>query len=179
MEDIFSRINWVDIVVLIILIRTTYIGLDKGFSVEIFKFFGIIFALALGLNFYIPLSQFISAHSFVPLSLGKILAFLGLVFLMVLVFKLIYLFFKALVKAEFVKWLDKIGGLSLGILRGILISSLVFITLLLLPWDYPGYSIKARSLSGQPILKAAEKFYCLTFKFYPGPDEALEIFSPK
>jgi len=179
MENLISRINWVDVVTLIILLRTTYIGLDRGFSVEIFKFLGIILALAAGLNFYRPLSQFLAGHSFLPISLAQILSFLAVVFISVLLFKVIQLFFNAILKTEFVKWLDKIGGLILGIVRGILICALLFITLLLLPWNYPNYSIKQRSLSGSPILKVAETFYRFTFKFYPGPDRALELFSPK
>ncbi len=177
MENTISRINWVDIVTLIVLLRTTYIGLDKGFSVEIFKFLGTISALALGLNFYPPISQFVNEHSFLPLYLAQILSFLGLVFICLAIFKLIHLLFKAVVKAEFVKWLDKGGGLVLGILRGVLISSLVFISLLLLPWDYPKYSIKNRSLSGEPALKIAERLYYFTFKFYPGPDKTPEVFN--
>lgn len=179
MEDLISRINWVDVLTLIILLRTTYVGLDRGFSVEIFKFLGIVLALTAGLNFYLPVSQFLTGHSFLPISLAQILSFLGLVFISVLLFKLIQLFFKAIVKTEFVKWLDKSGGLILGILRGILICGLLFISLLLLPWNYPNYSIKQRSLSGLPILKVAETFYYFTFKFYPGSDKALEVFSPK
>ncbi len=37
-KDIATQLNWLDIVALIIIIRTTYIGFVKGFSVEIFKF---------------------------------------------------------------------------------------------------------------------------------------------
>lgn len=179
MENSVSRINWVDIITLIIIIRTAYMGLDEGCSVEIFKFLGIVLALAGSLNFYTPIGQFLNEHSFLPLGLAQILSFLGLVFIAVIIFKLIHLLFKALVKAEFVKWLDKSGGLILGILRGILISSLVFITLLFLPWDYSNYSIRERSLSGPPILKIAETFYYFTFKFYPGPDKTLEVFNPE
>lgn len=179
MENLASRINWVDVVTLIVLLRTTYIGLNRGFSVELFKFLGIVLALVVGLNFYLPASEFLSGSSFIRGWLAQILSFLVLISMAILLFKLIQLFFNAVVKTEFVKWLDKSGGLILGILRGILICGLLFITLLLLPWDYPDYSIKQRSLSGWPILKVSERIYYFTFKLYPGPDKPLEVFTPK
>src|SRR3990167_10752796 len=57
------KFNWVDVVFVILLFRTGYIGLKSGFLSEIFRFFGLLAAFLFSFNNYVLLSQLIAGYT--------------------------------------------------------------------------------------------------------------------
>ncbi|MBF0489626.1 MAG: CvpA family protein [Candidatus Omnitrophica bacterium] len=55
-----QMINWMDVAMLALLIRIVFIGVKTGFVTELFKLFGILCAVFVGLHYYTPLAVFIS-----------------------------------------------------------------------------------------------------------------------
>jgi uncharacterized membrane protein required for colicin V production len=58
LSDVINRLNWIDLVFVILLIRTGYVAVRNGFLVEIFKISGTILAIYLGCHYYAFLAAF-------------------------------------------------------------------------------------------------------------------------
>ena len=125
--------NWIDVILLVILGLTVFLGITKGFVKQIFGLLAVILGLILALNLY---SQ--ASFLFRGIVASKILAhFLGFlaVFLIVLCLGFIASrLFSKMIKGP-LEVLDKILGGALGLLKGILICSIIVFALLVFPID--------------------------------------------
>lgn len=159
MPELFQRINWVDVFVIILLIRTSYIGVRTGLSTELFKVIGIFLGLYFGIRFYADLGGWVSSKIALPPELADGLSFLILIFASIITLKYVGLFLSKFVKLAFAKKLDKWGGFIFGLMRGGVIASLVFMFLGILQIDYVTRSIEERSLTGAYIQEVAPLVY--------------------
>jgi membrane protein required for colicin V production len=165
--QIAYQFNWVDLFVIIVLIRTTYIGLAKGFFGEIFKSLGVLAAVVLSLKYYQELALFFAKSPVLEPAKAEILAFFLLTLFSLLVFKILRLIFTRLVKVEAVEGIERYGGLVLGFLRGLVLSGLIITFLYLLSIKYLKESIET-SLSAHTLLNIFAKVAAfLGQKFLP------------
>lgn len=159
--ETITQFNWLDVFVIIILVRICYISLRTGLSVEIFKFLGTIIAVYLSLHYYTVFSDFLRGRSSaetVPLPFLDFLSFVVLAVLGYLIFTLFRIAFYRFIKMETTPYLNKIGGLILGIGRGILLTSLVTFALAISTLSYLKNSVKD-SCSGINLVKVAPSTY--------------------
>jgi len=56
--EILSKINWVDVLVLILILRTSYVSLQDGLSHEILPLVGSICMLVFSLHYYTKIAAF-------------------------------------------------------------------------------------------------------------------------
>lgn len=154
-----GRINWIDILFIIVLIRTTYIGFRKGLGLEIFKFLGMIAALILSFHYFERVGRYITNHSFLPESISNFFAFTTLIIIVIFGFKLIGLLVRSFMKIEFAQPMEKAGGALLGMGRGVVIGSIMLFVLVNLPSDYLRASINEKSLSGPILLRVGPGIY--------------------
>lgn len=190
--SVIEQWNWVDIFVIILLFRISYIAIKSGLAVELFKFLGTILAVYLSLHYYMGLSDFVKARlgneklslEFLDFSSFLILVTAGyavFVFLRRLIFQLI--------KIEAVSVLNKWLGLFLGIARGFLVASLIIFILVISNMNYLKKSAE-NSYSGRRLFKLATNTYSglwhgLMSKFMTGEKfnkavlEAQESFAQK
>lgn len=153
LSEILSRINWVDILILLLLFRISYVGFIRGLGSEIIPFLGILVALIISLHYYSKWGKFITSHTPIPIAFSELLSFLGLVFVIKYIFHLIEsLIAGKIVTINIASLYDNIGGLIIGAIRGILLVSLVLIALDIAPFDYIDYSINKKSLMGRKFL---------------------------
>ena len=162
-----KQINWVDILAVIILFRTCYIGVNKGFWVETFKFLGTTLGAILSLYYYENLTQFLKYHILIPQTILKIFCLIGIFLGVVFIFKLIRLILQTLMKVEVLAGLERLGGAIIGLARGAITISIILITLAILPSEYTIRSIKERSFLGPHLLKIVPAIYSLALKLYP------------
>jgi len=144
-SDILKHLNWVDILVVIIMIRVCYISLTTGFTIELFKFLGTIFSIYLSLHYYTYVSNLIrdwlssdkEAFVFVVWVTFIILAILGY-----LVFALLRNLIFRFIKMEAASGLNKWGGLTVGIFRSVFLVGLITFMLLVSGGTYFNTCIK-------------------------------------
>ncbi|MCX5693841.1 MAG: CvpA family protein [Candidatus Omnitrophica bacterium] len=130
--DFFSRLNFLDFIILIVLFRICYIAAKMGFSIEIFKLSGVIFSTYIALHYYTPLSDLIQRR-FLPKAMP--LEFMDfIVFLLLIIFG--YLFFVLLrsilfrfIQLNAIPRINQFIGLFLGFGRGFLVIGLISFTL--------------------------------------------------
>ena len=164
--EIFSRINWVDVLVAIIMIRISYVAFRDGLSHEIFPFFGSIIAVVLGIHYYMRLGSFISQNlANVPVEISNFLSFLVLVVAISLLVRFLARFLEVIVKVQWHPVIEKFGGLFVGILKAYIITAMVLTMLVLIPLSYLQWSVKDRSLTGRYVLMAGPEV-CSRFKSF-------------
>jgi len=166
--ELFHRINWVDILVLIIIFRISYVASKEGLSHEIFPLFGGIFITVLSLHYYGKIGQFFYQNLFrMPIVLANFLSFLLLVVIAGMLFKLIKLLLDKIIKIQWHPFIENFGGLIAGVLRASIVASLVLITLALMPLPYLQRSIRERSLTGPYVLRIGPDIYAKTSRILP------------
>jgi len=147
--DIINQLNWIDIIIVFLLLRVVYIATSKGVINELFKLMGVIFALFIALQYFTALSDAArSKTSFknMPLQFVDFLFFLVLVPVSYLLFVVIREAFQRLVKTEIAPMFDKWAGFCLGVIRGLLISSLIAFALVISSIGYMKDSVRSSYL---------------------------------
>lgn len=156
-----KQFNWVDIFVVILLLRTTYIAMNNGFSIELFKLLGTVLATYLSLHYYLIFSDYIGSRigvNNIPLAYLTSLIFVVLGLLGYLVFVVLRNVFYRFIKMEAVPNLNKWGGLIFGLARGALLVSLIIFILVTAPFGYLKDSVSS-SYSGKRLFKIAPNVY--------------------
>jgi len=165
LTQIKNQINWIDLFVIIILIKICYVAIKTGFPVELFKILGLILATYLSLHYYFRLSSFVSillGSKNIPSVFLSLLSFIFLAGAGFLFFSFLRRIFFKLVKMEAVSSLNKWGGLVLGITRGFLFAGLVIFIFVISGIGYLKKSVAA-SYSGKAIFKIAPATYGWAF----------------
>lgn len=165
------EINWIDIIVLILLIRGCYIGYYEGFSVEIFKTLGAIVTAAITLLYYRQPAQWLVLHSFLHLPVAKFLSVTILTFSLLIVAKVVRVFAFKVLHLELFGNLERWGGFIFGLVRGIVFASLFIFAIRLLPGEYIKESVEKQSFSGPCLKDVAPKALDFMRQFKPKSEE--------
>ncbi|MCM8781958.1 MAG: CvpA family protein, partial [Candidatus Omnitrophica bacterium] len=147
MTEFFQKINWTDLLVVILLIRSSYVGFTRGFSWEFFRLIGVVCAAIGAIYFYEDISLLIGDYLPIIYPISSLLSFTAIYTIILFLLRLINLFMEKIIKIEVFSILEKIGGLCLGFLRGGILLSLLMISLILTPIPYFERSIKQRAYS--------------------------------
>ncbi|MEI7999349.1 MAG: CvpA family protein [Candidatus Omnitrophota bacterium] len=174
---IFLSINWIDVVMLVLFIRIVFIGVKTGFVTELFKLFGILCALFVGLNYYVFLAAFLAKKAHISLNFLEFLFFVLLVSLMVLAVKFFRDGFLMLFKFEAShERFDQWGAGVLSIFRALLIVSLVLYGALLTNIELLQKQTMT-SVSHKLALKVAPNTYSFLFHNFIGKIFSKEKFN--
>jgi uncharacterized membrane protein required for colicin V production len=183
--QILASINWVDVAMLVLMIRIIFIGVKTGFVTELFKLLGIFVAVIVGLHYYTPIAVYITKLTNWPLDIMQLVFFVFLVSLAVIAFKYLREGFLMLFKFETTHaGINQWGAGVLAVLRAWLIISLVLFGMLLTPFEW----LKTqtfKSISKKLTLKAAPGTYSTVFNGFIGKifthekfnDEVLSVIS--
>jgi len=161
--------NWFDIFIVIILLRTSYIGFKNGLSDEMYKVANLGISSLTAFYFYKKLVLFINQWTvaFADDNIINIISFLSILFICMLLLKFIFAFIQKAMQLSFAKNFNSIFGMVFGICRGAVISCMIF---MLFNWstvDYIKISIKEKSFSGQYIIITNSHFKSLLVKSLP------------
>jgi uncharacterized membrane protein required for colicin V production len=159
LQQFLNRINWIDIVVLIILIKTAYTGRKRGLAGEILTFAGTFLVFFLSLTYYDRLARALAVRTPIPHPAAKPICLLFLLIVLFIVIRALFRYLEKLGKLVIMPSLDKYGGLVLGVCRGLIIGSLFIVVLKTLPVDYIQKSVEERSFSARYVEKAGTVLY--------------------
>jgi len=159
LTGVLQKINWIDLLVVILLVRSSYVGFTKGFGWELFRFIGYISTVIATVYYYEYASQLIGDYFPVVYSFSNLLSFTGVYLVILFIFKFVNILIEKVIKIETVSGVERLGGLLLGFLRGTIFTSFLLISLVFTPIPYFEKSIKERSYTGQVIIKVAPFVY--------------------
>ena len=165
---LITKINWVDVLVAILMLRISYVAFRDGLSHEIFPFLGSILIMVLAMHYYAVIGSFMSRQMMnMPVELANFLSFLILVVVLGLLVRLLRVALDKIVKVQWHPIMEKFGGLAVGIMKAYIITGIVLMTISLMPLSYLQWSIKDRSLTGKYILMTAPRIYDRIGRFLP------------
>ncbi|MCX5712528.1 MAG: CvpA family protein [Candidatus Omnitrophica bacterium] len=138
--DILKQFNWLDVFVLILMIRVVYVATTRGFISELFKLIGVLVAIYLSFHYYTLLADFIRSKLPVdermPLQFLDFICFVALAGIGYSIFAIIRIMLFNLIKMDAVPRLQKWGGFLLGFFRAWLLSGLIVYTLSISSVEY-------------------------------------------
>ncbi|MDP3730293.1 MAG: CvpA family protein [Candidatus Omnitrophota bacterium] len=166
--ELIARINWVDILVAILMLRISYVAFRDGLSHEIFPFLGSILIMVLAIRYYAVLGGSVSRSMMnMPVELANFLSFLVLVTILGLLVRLSRIVLDKILKVQWHPVIDKFGGLAVGIMKAYVVTGIVLTALSLMPLSYMQWSIRDKSLTGKYILMAGPRMYDRIGRFLP------------
>ncbi|MDP2911374.1 MAG: CvpA family protein [Candidatus Omnitrophota bacterium] len=162
------KFNWIDIIFVILLFRTCYVGFKNGLLPEFFRLIGLFLAFVLSFNSYILVSDFLAKNVRISGVKSEIALFLVKFLTTILIFKLLsFLADKLLGNSENVSLANKAIGLALGLIRGVLLIGLMYLLLIHSPVNYFYKSAKERSFSAPYASLVAPFAYKTGISVYP------------
>ena len=162
--EILKNINWLDILVLVIVLRAVYIGTKRGLTAELFNFFGVLVSLVAAVMWYARAADVLVINFKLPVWLSQFLCFIIITQFFRIIFKYGLVLLLKILNVQFIPQLERIGGGIIGLGRGIILSGIIILTIGIIPNNYLRESIEVKSFTGSFLLKSTERTYTsLTF----------------
>ncbi|MDO8525603.1 MAG: CvpA family protein [Candidatus Omnitrophota bacterium] len=166
--ELLAKINWVDILVAILMLRISYVAFRDGLSHEIFPFIGSILIMVSAMHYYVALGGYLFRNMMnMPEELALFLSFLLLVVALGFIVRLLRLLLDKIVKVQWHPIMEKFGGLAVGIMKAYVVTGIVLTTISLMPLSYVQWSIEVKSLTGKYILMAGPEINNGIGRFLP------------
>ena len=182
-SEIVKNINWVDILVICIILRIVHIGSQRGFVIELFKCVGVLCTIFITYHYYSFIAKFLESNFSLFRATAEVLSFGLLWGGGSLIFKLIRDGILLMFKIEAHAVVDKWGGLVIGFLRSVLIASVFLVFLQILDVEYVSKNVKKSFLNAY-LFDISPKVYRTCYeeiveKFFPSEKLNLSVFELK
>jgi uncharacterized membrane protein required for colicin V production len=170
-ENILTSFNWLDLLMVIVMIGAVLRGTVQGFVGELFKLLGLICATIFALHFYVRAAEAFRRSFLLSVKFGEVLSFVLISVLVILIFKLIregwLLILKVDTKSSFSQWL---GGF-VAIFNALLICGLLFFFISLFKNDALNIFAE-KSVTGVYLRDLSPRIYKASYhgalyKFFP------------
>lgn len=158
-EVAITRINWVDILAIILAVRMGYVGYKTGFGQELVRLFGLISGFFISFKFYQTLGDRLASWTFLNVEWASALVMIVLAVGVYWLLTRVLLLLERIVLVTFDHQVASVGGLVAGMIRGALIASVILVVCRQLPSDYLDASIESRSISGPQVSRMAPAVY--------------------
>ena len=111
--------NWLDIVIIVAIAITTFIGLKIGLIKAVLSLVGLIVGVILARLFYVPLSEQLS---FIPqATVAKVVAFAIIMIGVMIIAGVLAMVLKWITSVMMLGWVNRIGGAVFGLVLGAII----------------------------------------------------------
>jgi len=155
LNNLFSQLNFLDLIIIIILFRICYIAAKMGLSVEIFKLAGVIFSTYFALHYYVVLSDSIRKRfmpEVMPVEFMDFICFLLIIIAIYLCFVLLRSVLFRFVQLNAIPRINQFAGLILGLGRGFLVVGLVSFALAISSVSYLSGAVKHSYLGSRAFI---------------------------
>ena len=158
--DIITRLNWVDIFIIIIVMRISYVAFQDGLSHQIFPLIGTIGTAVIALHYYHNIAIYLYQNAVrLPVKALDFLSFILLLTGVGLIFRLLRTLSDKIINVTWHPLVEKLGGLILGFMRSCVAASVILMVLALMPLPYLQHSIRDRSMMGMHFLRIVPNIY--------------------
>ncbi len=165
--QILENFNWVDILLILLLIKTVYSGARAGMSAELFRVIGTIISIVVSLHYYNEIAVVLNNYIKAPAWLLEVVVLTAIIILSSIIFRYVVILLLKILNIQFIQHVEKIGGALLGLARGFLAGGLLLIVLSLLPAEYLATSISEKSLLAPYFIASSEKTYAFSISLIP------------
>jgi len=149
--------NWVDLIIVTVLLRTSYNGFGRGLLTELLSLAGVISVTALTMNYAHLVTQTVSPWIWFDLTVAGFVIFLGLFLILIVGVHVVIRRLTEVIKWERLHWAIQGLGLMLGALRGLWWSGVLLIVLTGSGVPYLQESVGQRSVLGPHLVQVARE----------------------
>lgn len=153
------KINWVDILIVIYVVKAFFLGKKRGLSFEITALIAALSAWVFALHIYQGLGETLSKWFLLKLPTARVISFSGIAIFVLFLGAILSRLIKKIMKLSFVPNIEKVGGYILGSLRGISISAIVIVTLVLIPARLIQQEVYLNSFLGNYLVALSPRIY--------------------
>lgn len=125
--------NWVDLVIAAVLVGFAIRGLVRGFFRELLALVGLFLGLWVALLKFVPLGEWLQRQTPLTDPLPFHVAFLAIFFGISLVANIVGFFLQKVAKGLLMGWLDAMTGLGFGVVKGVMVLSVLLFLVAYLP----------------------------------------------
>lgn len=125
--------NWVDLIIAVVLVGFAIRGLMRGFFRELLSLVGLFLGLWVALLKFVPLGEWLQNRLPLTDPLPFHLAFVAIFLGVSIVASLVGYFLHKAAKGLMMGWLDAIGGVGFGCVKGVMILTVLLFLLAHLP----------------------------------------------
>lgn len=162
-----ENFNWMDILLILLLIKTVYIGTKRGLTAEFFKLIGTVLSLVLGLHNYNRIAAALVEYINMPIWFSQFVV-LGIIILLIrVIFKYVVLLLLRFLKVQFLLQLERIGGALIALGRSFLIGGMLLMVLSFFPIEYLYRSIDERSYLAPYFINSTKNTYSSIINLVP------------
>ncbi len=158
MGEFFSNFNWIDIAIVVILVRVVYTGMNSNLLIELFGLISSLFAVFVVSHYYARFADFLHEMVFIPDMVNEAFAIIILWLSVHVVFKLITAGWSMVLKVEAHPVFDRWGGFIFSLGRSVLVCGLLFVLFIVAGNDYLR-QMSARSWTGKILIDTAPAVY--------------------
>ena len=126
-------INWVDLIILIIILINVILGFKRGIIAEILTLIGLISAIFLAIFWYSDLSIFLMEQFKWNETLLNVLSFVIIFIGVIIFFRLLENVLTRITALLLLSWINNIGGALFGFIRGTIIVGLLLFLVNFIP----------------------------------------------
>ncbi|MDY0382384.1 MAG: CvpA family protein [Atribacterota bacterium] len=126
-------INWVDLIILVIVLFNVFLGFKRGVIAELLTLIGLISAIFVSIFWYHDLSVFLIKQFKWNEALSNIISFIIIFLLVIFCFRILETLLNRIVDMLFLSWINNLGGVLFGFLRGAIIASLLLFLVNFIP----------------------------------------------
>lgn len=170
--------NWIDLIVVTIILRTCYNGFGRGLLTELLNLVGVLVITLITVNYAGLVTAWLGPRSSLAPKLVAVLVFWGLFFMLVVVMHAILKRLTQIIKWERLHWSIQGVGLFLGGLRGLWWSGFILVVLSASGMGFFQESVEKKSVLGPRLLTIARTNLEQMADRFPGAQHRGKTFIP-
>ncbi len=170
--------NWVDLLIVILLLRACYNGFGRGLLAELLSLIGAVSVTAFTINYASVLTKWIRMPLLGDPILTEFLVFWGFFLILLLIVRFLMIRITSAMKWERLHWSIQGIGLILGGLRGLWWSGFIVAALTSSGFAYLQESVEENSVLGPRLLKISQESLEQTTAKFPGAKHRGETLIP-
>ena len=151
MNELISKLTWVDYLALIALLRGLYVGSKSGVLHELLRVAAYVVTIIVTLYLFEPLAQYLTLHTFLNIESARAVGFIGALVLVYFLTKIIRVILVKLLKPGEGGAVNRIVGAAIGGARLLVLLSFFFMGVDHSPLTQLKADIHTRSLTGPKI----------------------------
>lgn len=151
--------NWIDIVIIINILRSFFVGFKDGLSAEIIRLIKNIAALVIAVHIYNPLGNLICINSLYPVTVAHAVAFTFTVIFLYIFFYFVEKFVRIILQFTFIGCVESYGGMLTASVRSFISALTLVFMFSLMPVDFIVKQVAFRSYIGHHMLMKFPAFF--------------------
>lgn len=163
--------NTFDLIILLILGILGIKGLFKGMVLEIFTLIGLLIGYLVALRFKSDLAGWIQDWIHLPDMVINTVSFLLIFMLIIILCRFVAGRIRQLVKWTFLGWVDRGGGMLIGLFKGAIIASLLVLLISIIPLSERIEKEKQSSLLFSPVSTVAPAVFNIIKTAFPKTED--------